>query len=45
MADPTEESLLAVYLLRMEFVVRRLDGLLDRQAALVDEIQATIDAE
>ena len=44
MADPTEESLLAVYLLRMEFVVRRLDGLLDRQAALVDEIQATIDA-
>ena len=42
LSDPREESLLAVYLIRMEFIVSRLRGFRQRQEALVEDIRSTI---
>ena len=44
LSDPREESLLSLYLIRMEFVVSRLRGFQARQEALIEDIRSTIES-
>jgi hypothetical protein len=45
LSDPTAESLLANYLIRLEFISMRLNDYRDHQTELLDAIRATVDED